>query len=227
MGAPVFADSWSCLQLTVIRPVFRLQLPAANAYFLLNQHLKQIGMSSPGTDHFGSLMAAALEGDKRAYAALLTELMPVLRRFVGTKMRGSDIEDVVQEVLMSVHAARHTFEPGRPLLPWLFAIASRRIADHFRQQRRAARLSPDDYALLKGDAASAAQVDDEIAVAEVFRRWLPRLPASQRLAVDLLKLRGMSLDIAAQYSGLSVPALKVALHRALRGLKDDLAQANV
>ena len=54
------------------------------------------------------------------------------------RMTGSvyDAEDMVQEILIVVHDIRHTYEPGRPLKPWLATIATRRCIDHLRQRMR-------------------------------------------------------------------------------------------
>jgi DNA-directed RNA polymerase specialized sigma24 family protein len=81
-----------------------------------------------------ALMAAAQDGDGAAYARLLSELLPVLRRVVRRKWRTSqDAEDIVQEVLMSLHSVRQTYDPRRPFMPWLMTITSRRIADAARR----------------------------------------------------------------------------------------------
>lgn len=174
-------------------------------------------------ERFGALMAAAQDGNKAAYTHLLQQLLPVLRRFVGARLRSGETEDVVQDILLSVHTARSTFDPDRPFMPWLIAIARRRIVDHQRQTIRAARLPAAEYMLLRGGDAVAAQVENEMAVARIIRDWLPRLPHSQRVAVDLLKVHGLSLREAANLSGLSVMALKVAASRAMKILRQDLA----
>jgi RNA polymerase sigma-70 factor (ECF subfamily) len=53
-------------------------------------------------------------------------------------------------------------------------------------------------------------------------RALETLPAGQRTAVELLKLREMSLKEASEASGMSVAALKVAMHRALKSLRAEM-----
>ena len=82
-------------------------------------------------------MAAAQNGDAAAYASLLTSLLPVLRAFV--RRRGVDasaVEDVVQEVLLLIHRARHTWRSDRPFDPWLWAIARNATTDALRRQLR-------------------------------------------------------------------------------------------
>ena len=84
-------------------------------------------------------MRAAQDGDSAAYAALLRELAPLVRRVVSSRrsfLAEADVEDVVQEVLISVHAVRATYDPQRPFLPWLLAITRHRLLDAMRRHRR-------------------------------------------------------------------------------------------
>ncbi|MEK7245604.1 MAG: sigma factor, partial [Pseudomonadota bacterium] len=61
---------------------------------------------------WANMMRAAQDGDSAAYNRLLREIAPAIRRIVGNRMPNSaDAEDVVQDVLLSVHAVRHTYDP--------------------------------------------------------------------------------------------------------------------
>ena len=74
-------------------------------------------------------MGAAQDGDRAAYAALLHALLPLLDRVVQRRLRflqAADRDDLVQDILLSVHASRATYEPRRPFMPWLMSIAHRR-----------------------------------------------------------------------------------------------------
>ena len=73
---------------------------------------------------WSALMAQAQTGDRNAYHELLIAILPYLRRRAGYALaRSHDAEDVVQEILMTVHMARHTYGPKRPFTPWLATIA--------------------------------------------------------------------------------------------------------
>jgi DNA-directed RNA polymerase specialized sigma24 family protein len=82
---------------------------------------------SPAPDeHLARLMARAQQGDSHAYVTLLRAITPRIRQLVRARRRflgDRDVEDVVQEVLLSIHAVRATYDPARPLMPWLSAIA--------------------------------------------------------------------------------------------------------
>jgi len=83
------------------------------------------------------LMARAQDGDRAAYRRLLEEITPFLRALAARRHRDlSDAEDAIQDVLLTLHATRHTYDPARPFGPWLVAIANHRLIDRLRRQGR-------------------------------------------------------------------------------------------
>lgn len=174
-------------------------------------------------------MAQAQDGDGAAYQRLLAAIVPKLRAIVGKRVSDPDrAEDVVQEVLLSIHKNRHTYDPSLPFGPWMGTIAQRRTMDWLRKHYRhsAQEVLVDEYpeTFLAADANEVEQ--DALAFDDVDRlnQALGRLPAGQRQAVELLKLKEMSLKEASEASGMSVAALKVAMHRALKSLRVDMAE---
>ncbi len=170
------------------------------------------------------LMARAQRGDGEAYLHLLQEITPYLRHRVSHYHRDArDIEDAVQDILLAIHAVRHTYDPERPFGPWLVGVAKRRVFDRLRvQMRRNAHEIP----LAEEHEAIGAFVDSMAGGIERRRLEgaIQGLPPRQQQAIRLLKLREMSLKEASAESGMSIASLKVAVHRALkslRGLLDD------
>jgi RNA polymerase sigma factor (sigma-70 family) len=178
---------------------------------------------------WGSLMVRAQDGDRNAYRALLTDMTPYLRAMAARRFKQpSDVEDAVQDVLLTVHAIRHTYDPGRPFGPWLVAIANRRIIDRLRRQIRARSRETEfshEHETFSPDAANLP-FDDASADAAALHAAIATLTPDQRLAINLLKLKEMSLKEAALASGRSVSALKVAVHRAIKSLRKRLRQTS-
>ena len=166
------------------------------------------------------LMARAQAGERDAYRRLLEEITPYVRSLAVKAHRDPcDIEDTVQDVLLTVHTIRHTYDPERPFGPWLVAIAHRRIVDRLRRQGRVrAHETPLDgeHETLAGSDANYLERSVEMAD---LRDAVERLPAGQRDAITLMKLQEMSLRQAAVSSGTSIAALKVATHRAMKSLR--------
>lgn len=175
-------------------------------------------------ERWRQLMRAAQDGDNAAYATLLSELLPVLRRSVAYKWPSApDVEDVVQEIVLSVHTVRHTYDPTRPFMPWLMTIAIRRTIDAAR--RRTARsanettvdIMPETFS--GDDAKNEQEISDD---QEAIRRALAQLPDGQRQAVELMKVQGLSLQEASAVTGKSVASLKVSVHRGLKTMREVL-----
>ncbi len=171
-----------------------------------------------------ALMAAAQDGDSAAYARLLFELLPVLRRVVRRKWRTSqDAEDIVQDVLLSLHSVRQTYDPGRPFMPWLMTITSRRIADAAR--RASARYAnettvdvmPETFAGHESKTQHDSSDDQE-----AIRMAMSLLSPGQRQAIELLKIQGLSLREASEVTGKSIASLKVTVHRAVKAMRQNL-----
>ena len=176
------------------------------------------------------LMAAAQNGDHRAYQELLRAIIPVITRIVRHRWpmaQPAEVDDVVQETLKSLHSVRHTYMADRPFLPWLVAITQHRLADERRKVvRRRGRETEIDYQdeTFLGAAPNPEYAD--VAEVDALRKAINQLPPRQRTAMELLKLKEMSLKEAAAASGMSIAALKVASHRALKTLRDVLSGAH-
>jgi RNA polymerase sigma-70 factor (ECF subfamily) len=167
------------------------------------------------------LMASAQDGDRAAYEALLRDVVPFIEALVSREQRSKDrIDEVVQDVLLTLHRIRHTYDPSRLFKPWLAAIARRRSIDALRRKgRRAAREVSNDKAYETFADPQANRAMEVYATTEGLNEAIASLPQQQREAVELLKLRELSLAEASQVSGRSVTALKVNVHRAIKALR--------
>lgn len=174
-------------------------------------------------------MARAQAGDQDAYQRLLRAVVPISAAVARRQGVAPDqVDDVVQEVLLTLHRARATYDPARPFLPWLRAIAQRRAVDALRARGRGpAREVSDEVAYLNAEAAAAdpAAGLDASAEAARLRAAIATLPPGQREAVELLGLHERSLAEASAATGRTAGALKVNLHRALAALRRKLGEA--
>lgn len=168
-------------------------------------------------DHWGQWMAAAQAGDRLAYRRVLEAVVPYLRAMAARAASNpADVEDTVQDILMAVHLARQGYDPARPFRPWLAGIARHRIVDGLRARtRRAGRETPLTPAHEGIAAAQTAPPPGETGL----RGALARLPATQLLAIQRLKLEERPLRAVAGETGLSIGALKAATARGLRRLR--------
>jgi RNA polymerase sigma-70 factor (ECF subfamily) len=161
-------------------------------------------------------MALAQGGDQAAYASLLVLLTRVTRQFARRRLGAAAwIDDVVQETLLAVHGARQTFDAARPFAPWFYAIASSRLIDVLRRERRiesrqiAADVVPDR-------AADSGRDDIDV---EAIHTALASLPPRQREVIERMKLRDESVREVAGGLGMSESAVKITAHRGYQALK--------
>lgn len=175
-------------------------------------------------------MVAAQAGDDGAYESLLISLLPVLRSFVRRRgIDGNGVEDVVQEVLLLIHRARHTWRPDRPFDPWMWAIARNASTDALRRQgrdRSRRHETPENFEenlVATGLAGEETPGPEQLLAAQQLEprlaAALSTLPAAQRQAVELLYVEQLSVVEAAARAGVTATALKVRAHRGSRALR--------
>jgi RNA polymerase sigma-70 factor (ECF subfamily) len=165
------------------------------------------------------LMVRAQAGDQAAYRRLLKAIVPVIRGLVRRKIHQDEalVEDVVQDVLLTVHRVRHTYDPDRPFLPWLATLASARAIDALRARgrRQSWEVLDEEAVYAHPDKSTADKHGDR----QQLDRLLSRLPVRQRQVVELVHLTEMSLVDAAAASSTTLAAVKSLLHRALTTLR--------
>jgi len=174
---------------------------------------------------WGQLMALAQDGDEVAYETLLRGLASAARAMAYRQLPADRVDDGVQNVLVAVHRARHTYDPGRPFAPWFRALARHRLTDTWRRVQRTTRRESGrtDVAALGRANDPAPDADDRA----VVRAAVAELPPRQRRVVELLKLEQRSVKEVAGILGMSESAVKVTAHRAYKVLRRTLGEWDV
>lgn len=161
---------------------------------------------------FARLMAAAQQGDKAATNVLLSEAGLWLERYFRRRVPPHSIDDLVQEVLIAFYTKRATWDPSRPFLPWLAAIARYRWVDHLRRVYK-----HDAKELMDDDASEDSE--EEVVLARVsLDRLFAQIPEKQAEVIELVKIGGLSIRETAERTGQSESLVKVNIHRGLKKL---------
>lgn len=174
-------------------------------------------------DHLASLMARYQNADREAASELVRRLSPMLLRFLaGPAQTRGHSDDMLQECWLRIHRARHTYRPGAPVLPWIFAIARHTRVDVYRRRRRidAREVIVEEFSDTPAESPQAERTD-----AQALWQFVERLPASQKDVIRMLKVTGMSLEEVARATGTSVGAVKQKAHRAYQKLRVMLSDA--
>ncbi len=166
-------------------------------------------------DRLDLLMQRARNGDAAAYRQFLslaaTRLRSALARKIGND---GELEDLVQEALIAIHQKRHTLDPGRPVAPWLHAIARYKLIDHWRKRGRSPVLHED---------ADLAVAEDEFATLDIDA-LLAELPQAQAEAIRLTQIEGLTGSEASERVGIGLSAMKLRVHRGMLRLKELVAE---
>jgi RNA polymerase sigma-70 factor (ECF subfamily) len=170
----------------------------------------------------GRLMRLTQSGDRDAYETLLRDLAGAVRGLAQKRLPADSVDDGIQNVLLAVHRARHTYDSSRPFAPWFWALAGHCLTDTWRKLSRTARhevgrADPGDLVDLRPEVASS--VDR----AEV-RAAVAGLPERQRRIIELLKLEQLTAREVGQVLGMSESAVKVTAHRAYKKLRRALGE---
>lgn len=166
-------------------------------------------------------MKQSLAGDQRAYATLLQETSRLLRPFLARRLSfENEVDDLIQEILLSIHKARHTYDGNRPYKPWAYAIAKFRLTDflraHYSDQLRHA-IDFDELEESLPENVTESEFSYESISGEVNK-----LPEKQAEILRLMHQEGHTAREVADKLGMNESAVKVAAHRAYKVLRKKL-----
>ena len=168
--------------------------------------------------HWQALMTSAQAGCEADYRQLLTELSEAIKYYLLSRIGPQHfVEDCVQESLIAIHQARHTYDPHRRFRPWLFAIVRHKAIDALRRQQSQQQFSQRQ----RDDTLDSEQIDQPLTELDSDMngaRLLNRLSPQHREALTLTKLLGLSNAEAAARLHISESAVKVRVHRAIASL---------
>ncbi len=164
------------------------------------------------------LMHEAQNGNRKAYHEVLEQSARLARAFISKRIQNpQDSEDIVQEVLVAIHKARHTYHSDRPYKPWLFALTQYKLNDFL---RRCYRRSDREQ---QGEEVIANIADDSVTfgdrIGEQLDEALEELSDKQREILTKAKIEGYSSREVAEQMNMTESAVKVAIHRSMKQLK--------
>jgi RNA polymerase sigma-70 factor (ECF subfamily) len=156
-----------------------------------------------------------------AYEKLLREIAGTMRPFVARRVAAQAVDDLLQEVLMRVHAYRDSYIPGKPMKPWVNSIARNVIIDFSEKKKKLlAMFDGTDIGEIAGVHGSQFVAEDQL------DQVLKQMPEDQRVAFKLTKLQGLTIQEGAKMVGASESAFRSRTARAIQSFKDLLKGAD-
>jgi len=194
----------------------RLQIIFCNQEGLFNEERNKHVLSRISEEDLRGWLIEALRGDQVSYRRFLDAASRIARGFLFNRgIRTPELEDIVQEVLLSIHKAKNSYDQSAPVLPWLFAIIQYRLVDNFRNGSRNLALSEGDS--VEDDAENSyVTAHEERLLAE---QLLATMPEREQRILRYLKMEGWSVREISEQMGISESAVKVYAFRAIRALR--------
>lgn len=145
-----------------------------------------------------------------------------LRPFVARRVPPSEIDDVVQDVLVRMHRGLSGVREDDRFAAWMFQIARNAITDAGRKRARAPVSPGGELEEIPAQAAPSDDVDREAAtaLAGCVSMFVARLPSPYREALTLVELEGMTAREAAEMVGISVSGMKSRVQRGRAQLRE-------
>ena len=164
-------------------------------------------------------------GDVHAFARLVESYRaPVFSYLVRNGVNPAFRDDIFQEVFMKIHLAAASYEPARPLRPWVFTIVANTVRNHFRDEAGRRRRFIQDVDLSPPDPGPGPEEHLEMGQREEsLQAAIRKLPPAQREVLVLAALSGLSLAEVAQVVGAPINTVKTRLHRARYALAEERA----
>ncbi len=161
-----------------------------------------------------------------AFQQITDEISAPLLRYLERNVGEHHLaEDLLQETLVRVARGLPTFEGRASVKTWAFSIATRVVADHFRQPVNRINIVDVDESAELPDADRS--IDDQLVIDEMskcVRQVIDSLPEDYRLALVLHDLEGLTAAQTAEIGGCALPTAKIRIHRARLRLKEALQQ---
>lgn len=170
-------------------------------------------------DQWNEWAASAQGGDKRAYHALLKDIAPFIYKVVTPKLSNpSWADDVVQDVLLSVHKSLHTYSADKAFKPWLSAIIEFRRTDYLRKhyRKRDNQQTSIDNAVFSDEFVTKPSVTGELKDIEAA---LQRFTDKQRTLFTMMRIEGYTAKEVAEKMDMTESAVKVSVHRMTKDLE--------
>jgi len=170
------------------------------------------------------LLARHRKGEEGAFRELVSRYRaPTYGYLVRCGVSPIDRDDLFQEIFIKVHRAAATYQPERPLHPWLFTIVANTVRSYYRKRRVHEIVFneqlPEPVARTP-DSERATEAKETVAWLE---REIPNLPALQREVLLLVCVEGLPLQKVASALGIPVNTVKTHLRRARLKLAAKLA----
>lgn len=155
-------------------------------------------------------MATDKRDDVGDFHEQLKAILPKLRIYALSLTRDRDAaDDLLQDTVMKALNGRHSFQPGTNFAAWLFRIQRNEFISGIRRQRPTVPVEDAEIA----EKLSHPATQERGLMMREFVSAFAKLAPTQREALLLSVLEGLTYDVIAQHTGVSVGTVKSRVSR--------------
>lgn len=173
------------------------------------------------------LVAQAQQGKLEAFTMLYERYLPVVYNRVRYVVPDSDVEDVTQEVFITVLKSLNSFKGQAQFTTWLRTLTNRRVADYYRQRNDSETHLKVDLSEVNPGSIAGLQISSQVGESDdkiILRQAIRSLPDHYQEVLLLRFAEGLKFKEIAQLQDQSLEATKSLFRRAIAALRSELGE---
>ena len=184
---------------------------------------------SPAPDVEGLTDSELLVHHRRGDAHAFGELVARYRKRVYGYLVRCGVEegvrdDLFQDVFVRIHGAVASYQPERPVNPWVFAIVANVVRSHYRKVRVREQVLPTDLPSIDDAAPDSRELTEARETAGWMEKAIAALSPSQREVIVLCCVEQLPQEDVGAILGMPVNTVKTHLRRGRIALAQALAR---
>ena len=173
--------------------------------------------------HLEEIVRRCQDGQRPAFEELFEIYQPRLKYYLRRlDSNGSGIDDILQDIWLTVFKKIHTLKDARIFSVWLYRIARNKVYDGFRRKDRFVRLPEEDQFPVSGSDEPVFDAND----AEKLHRALNELKPYHREVLTLSFVEQMSYQSIADVVGCSIGTVRSRIFYAKQSLRKEMERQN-
>ena len=180
-----------------------------------NEQLTQLQILKLDDDF--SLIKRFIDGDESTFRLLVHRHQEKIRNIIYLTLNQSDeVDDLAQEVFITVHKNLKNFRFESQFTTWLYRITVNKCKDYLRKKNVRKIFVPIKEADEKLDYTSLTETDD---ISKLVMEAITKLPSKLRIPLLLKDIEGFSYQEIAETINCEMGTVKSRIFRAREGLK--------
>ncbi|MCP4051126.1 MAG: sigma-70 family RNA polymerase sigma factor [bacterium] len=157
-------------------------------------------------------------GNKEVYTVILEKLYCFISIYIEKRIYDKNIiEDLTQEIIITIHNSRHTYNSSRPFLPWVLGIIHYKLIDYFKKNKKMINAQNKfEENRLDNLIYNPVRLFD---LKQELQHYLAAVSKREKEILLKVKIQGYSIKETSKLTGLSISNIKTIVHRAIAKIR--------